>query len=76
MKESAIAAHPAIRAQGLHNLRRNRVHQEKLKQKAGADDERSAPAKSQQRLVDSLACWCWLCTGFFTSVGTLGFTAL
>jgi len=47
MKESAIAAHPAIRAQGLHNLRRNRVHQEKLKQKAGADD------KGQHRLVVS-----------------------
>ena len=56
MKESAIAAHPAIRAQGLHNLRRIRVHQEKLKQKAGTDDERSAPADGQQQLIVSLAC--------------------
>ena len=71
MKESAIAAHPAIRAQGLHKLRRNRVHQEKLKQKAGADDN------GQHRLIVSLACGCWLlCAGFFTSVRTFGFTAL
>jgi hypothetical protein len=44
VEESAVTAHSAIRAQGLGDLRRKRVHQEKLKQKAGADDERSAPA--------------------------------
>jgi hypothetical protein len=38
VEKSAVAAHPAVRAQGLRNLGRNRVHQEKLKQKAGADD--------------------------------------
>jgi len=38
VEKSAVAAHPAICAQGLRNLRRNRIHQEKLKQKAGADD--------------------------------------
>ena len=38
MEKSAVAAHPAICAQGLGDLSRNRVHQEKLKQKAGADD--------------------------------------
>jgi len=38
VKKGAITAHPAICAQGLRNLGRNRVHQEKLKQKAGADD--------------------------------------
>jgi len=46
VKKGAIAAHPAIRAQGLGDFRRNRVHQEKLKQKADADD------KGQHRLVD------------------------
>ena len=76
MEESAVAAHTAIRAQGSGNFRRSRVHQEKLKQKAGTDDERSAPAGGQQLLIVTLTCgWC-LCAGFFTSVGTFGFTAL
>ena len=47
MKKGAVAAHPAIRAQGLGDFRRNRVHREKLKQKAGADD------KGQHRLIVS-----------------------
>ena len=47
MEESAVAAHPAICTQRLRNLRRNRVHQEKLKQKAGADDN------AQHRLIIS-----------------------
>jgi len=51
VEESAVAAHTAIRAQGSGNFRRSRVHQEKLKQKAGADD------KGQHRLVVSN---CWL----------------
>jgi hypothetical protein len=46
VKKGAIAAHPAIRAQGLGDFRRNWVHREKLKQKADADD------KGQHRLVD------------------------
>ncbi len=37
MEKSAVAAHPAVCAQGSGNFRRSRVHQEKLKQKAGAD---------------------------------------
>jgi hypothetical protein len=44
MKEGAVAAHTAISAKGTGNFRGSSVHQEKLKQKAGADDERSAPA--------------------------------
>ena len=44
MEESAVATHPAISAQGSGNFGRYRVHQEKLKQKTVADDERSAPA--------------------------------
>jgi hypothetical protein len=44
VEESAIAAHSTIGAQGLGDFSRNRVHQEMIKQKAGADDERSAPA--------------------------------
>ena len=47
MEKSAVAAHPAICAQGSGNFRRSRVHQEKLKQKAGADD------KGQHRLIIS-----------------------
>jgi hypothetical protein len=46
MKKGAVTAHSATCAQGTGNFRRNRVHQEKLKQKAGADD------KGQHRLVD------------------------
>ena len=46
MKKGAVTAHPTIRAQGLGDFRGNRVHQEKLKQKADADD------KGQHRLVD------------------------
>jgi hypothetical protein len=38
VEKSAVAAHSATCAQGTGNFRRNRVHQEKLKQKAGADD--------------------------------------
>jgi hypothetical protein len=34
VNKGAITAHPAIRAQGLGDFRRNRVHREKLKQKA------------------------------------------
>ena len=44
MKEGAITAHSAIATKGSGNFRGSSVHQEKLKQKAGADDERSAPA--------------------------------
>ena len=77
MEKSAVAAHPAICAQGTGNFRRNRVHQEKLKQKAGADDERPAPAGGQQLLIVTLTCGCRLfCAGFFTSVGAFRFTAL
>jgi hypothetical protein len=47
VEKSAVAAHPAICAQGLGDLSRNRVHQEKLKQKAGADDN------GQHRLIIS-----------------------
>jgi hypothetical protein len=47
VEQSAVATHTAICAQGLRNLRRNRVHQEKLKQKAGADDN------GQHRLIIS-----------------------
>ena len=46
MKKGAVTAHPAIRAQGLRDFRGKRVHREKLKQKADADD------KGQHRLVD------------------------
>ena len=46
MEKGAVTAHSAIRAQGLGDFRGNRVHQEKLKQKADADD------KGQHRLVD------------------------
>ena len=46
MKKGAVTAHPATCAQGLGDFRGNRVHQEKLKQKADADD------KGQHRLVD------------------------
>ena len=77
MEKSAVAAHTAVRAQGSGNFRRSRVHQEKLKQKAGADDERSAPADGQQRLIVSLTCGCLLlCTRFFASVGAFRFPAL
>ena len=44
MEEGTVTAHAAIHAQGLRNLTIIRVHQEKLIQNAGADDERSAPA--------------------------------
>ena len=60
MKKCAVTAHPAIRAQGLGDFSRNRVHQEKLKQKAGADDN------GQHRLVDHfLTKWTWVSVSFF-----------
>jgi len=48
-----------------------------LKQKAGADDKRSAPADGQQRLIVTLTCGCLLlCTGFFAGGRTFDVTAL
>jgi len=48
VEEGAVTAHSAIRTQGSGYFRGNRVHQEKLKQKADADDN------GQHRLIVSL----------------------